>query len=63
MEIEAIAGQGGADVVITNHPLTAVPGQPAVVGKSKQLSYHDHGYKWEFSDKNGFYSPFTYSGP
>jgi hypothetical protein len=63
MEIEAIAGQGGADVVITNHPLTAVPGQPAVVGKSKQLSYHDHGYKWELSEKNGFYSPFAYNGP
>ncbi len=63
MEIEAIAGQGGADVVVNNHPLTAVPGQPAVVGKSKQVSYQDYGLKWEFSEKNGFYSPFTYTGP
>ncbi len=63
MEIEAIAGQGGADVVISNNPLAVVPGEPAVVGKSKQLSYHDHGYKWELSEKNGFYSPFTYEGP
>ncbi len=63
MEIEAIAGQGGADVVVNNHPLTAVPGEPAVVGKSKQVSYQDYGLKWEFSEKNGFYSPFNYTGP
>ncbi len=63
MEIEAIAGQGGADVTINQHPLTAVPGQPAVVGKSKQVSYQDYGLKWEFSEKNGFYSPFNYTGP
>ncbi len=63
MQIEAIAGQGGADVVINNHPFTAVPGETAVVGKSKQLSYHDYGLGWELSEKNGFYSPFKYSGP
>ncbi len=63
MEIEAIAGQGGADVIISSAPLTAIPGEPAVVAKSKRASYIDYGLKWEFSEKNGFYSPFTYTGP
>ncbi|HKZ93830.1 MAG TPA: DUF1326 domain-containing protein [Candidatus Bathyarchaeia archaeon] len=62
-EIEALAGQDGSEVTIKNHPLTAVPGEPAVVAKSKRLSYHDYGLKWELSEKNGFYSPFRYKGP
>lgn len=61
-EIEAIQGQGGADVTITNHELAVAPGQPAVVAKSKRLSYADYGMKWEVSDKNGFYSAFSYQG-
>ncbi len=59
-EIEAIDGQGGADVTLCNVPFTAVPGYPAVQSKSKQLSYHDYGMNWEISGKNGFYSPFKY---
>jgi hypothetical protein len=60
MEIEALAGQGGQDVTISNVPFTAVPGYPAVVCHSKQLSYHDHGFNLQVSQKNGFYSPFSY---
>jgi hypothetical protein len=60
MEIEALAGQGGQDVTLSNIPFTAVPGYPAVVCHSKQLSYHDHGFSVEVSQKNGFYSPFSY---
>ncbi|KKK49520.1 hypothetical protein LCGC14_3134220 [marine sediment metagenome] len=60
IEIEAIVGQGNADVTLNNHPLTVVPGHTAVVSKSKQLSYKDHGFQMELSDTNGFYSPFTY---
>ena len=63
MEIEAIAGQGGSDVIINNHPFTAIPGETAVVAKSKQAKYSDYGLKWEFSEKNGYYSPFKYNGP
>jgi hypothetical protein len=59
-EIEAIEGQGGAEVTLNNVPLTVVPGFPAVQSKSKQLSYHDYGMNWEISGKNGFYSPFAY---
>jgi hypothetical protein len=60
-ETAAIAGQGGADATITNHPFTVVPGFPAVVSKSTKVSYKDHGLDWQISDKNGFYSPFAYA--
>lgn len=59
-EIEALAGQGGKDVTITNHPMTPVPGFPAVVARSSRASYHDLGLALEVSGKNGFYSPFQY---
>jgi hypothetical protein len=62
-EIEAIQGQGGADVLISNHPLALAPGESAVVSKSKKLSYKDHSLSGEVSQKNGFYSAFAYKGP
>jgi hypothetical protein len=61
-EIEAIEGQGGGDVRISGHPLCVAPGEPAVVAKSKRLDYADHQMTWSISDRNGFYSPFTYQG-
>lgn len=62
VEIEAMSGQNGEEVRVSNMPLCVVPGIPAVVAKSKRLSYRDYGYQWEITDKNGFYSPFTYQG-
>ena len=59
-EIEALLGQGDAEVTIQNHPIAVSPGFPAVVAKSKKLSYRDYGYNWELSGKNGFYAPFHY---
>ena len=61
-EIEAIAGQGEGETTIAGHPLAVAPGFPLVVAKSKRLAYTDHGFKWEISQKNGFYSPFAYNG-
>jgi hypothetical protein len=62
-EIEAMSqGQDGADITIDNHPLCIAPGHTAVVSKSRIATYQDHGLNWEFSSKNGFYSPFTYQG-
>ncbi len=61
--IEAIEGQGGQDVTITNHPLCIAPGESAVAARSSKLSYKDLGFNWEFSNKNGFYSAFSYQGP
>ncbi|MGB3398754.1 MAG: DUF1326 domain-containing protein [Candidatus Deferrimicrobiaceae bacterium] len=62
MQIEAIEGQGGADVTIDNHPLAIAPGYKAVVAKSSKFKYQDHGLHWEITGKNGFYSPFSYQG-
>jgi hypothetical protein len=59
-EIEAIAGQGGKEVTVANHPLTPVPGFPAVVARSRPANYHDYGLALEVSGKNGFFSPFDY---
>lgn len=60
MEIEALAGQGGADITVTNHPLTVVAGFPAVVCRSSHFRFKDHGYSVDVAQKNGFYSPFAY---
>jgi len=60
-EIEAMnQGQGGADITIENHPLCIAPGYAVVASKSKNVTYQDYGFNWEFTGKNGFYSPFTY---
>lgn len=62
MEIEGVTGGDGGDVTLSNLPFCVVPGIPAVAAKSKQMSYNDYGYAWQISDKNGFYSAFTYQG-
>ena len=62
MEVSAVEGAGGKEIVLNNIPFTAVPNQQTVVAKSKKLSFHDHGMDWNVSDKNGFYSPFSYKG-
>ncbi len=63
MEISALEGQGGKDMIIENQPLAAIPNQPYVVAKSKNLKLHDHGWSWNISEKNGFYCPFNIKGP
>ena len=61
-EIEAITAAGGEDVTVSGHPLAIAPGYPATAAKSKKLNYHVYGSQWEVSDRNGFFSPFTYQG-
>lgn len=63
MEVSALEGQGGKDTIIENNPFGAVPNQPYVVAKSKNLTFHDHGWSWNLSEKNGFYCPFNIKGP
>lgn len=62
VEIEAIEGQQGESVTVAGHPLAIAPGYPVTVARSTQLDYHDHGFDWELSEKNGFFSPFAYEG-
>jgi hypothetical protein len=33
---------------------------PVVLARSSKVTYHDHGFAWEFGGKNGFFSTFTY---
>lgn len=61
MELEAIVGYGGADVTVNNPPFCVAPGYPSVVAKSKQLNLKDFGFNWHITNKNGYYSPFSYS--
>ncbi len=61
-EIEAIEGAGGANTIISNHPLGIAPGHPSIVSRSKQLKFHDHGYTIDLTGKSGQFSPFTYEG-
>lgn len=60
MHVRAIDGISGGEAMIANPPLCIVPSHPAVVGRSASYSYHDHGFVWEFSGRNGFFSPFAY---
>jgi hypothetical protein len=61
-EIEALAGAGGADVTISDHPLAIAAGHPAIVSRSKQLKFRDHGFAVDLSGRTGQFSPFTYEG-
>lgn len=62
VKIAALAGQGGAHVTVANHPLAIAPGREAVAARSDHLRFTDHGYEWELSGGNGFFSPFDYEG-
>lgn len=61
-KVTAMAGQGGAQVTITNHPLALAPGEDLVAARSDYLRYTDHGYEWDLSGVNGLFSPFAYEG-
>jgi hypothetical protein len=58
--IQGLEGPAG-DVTVSGHPLAIAPGFPAVAARSEKLRYQDHGYSWEVSKKNGFYSSFQYA--
>ena len=62
-DIEAIAGEDGAEVTFGNTPLCITPGQTSVVAESKRLSFRNHGKQLDTSNRYGSYSPFTYQGP
>ena len=60
IEIESIQGISGAPATIDNPPLCIVPSHPATVAKSSHYHYQDYDKNWQFSDRNGYYSPFIY---
>lgn len=59
-DIESIKGITGGEATINNPPLCVVTSHPAVVARSTHYEYHDYDKNWKFSNRNGFYSPFTY---
>ena len=61
VEVVGIEGQGGKPVLIENPPVSVVPGVASVVARSTRATYSDHGMTWSQSDKNGFFSAFTYA--
>jgi hypothetical protein len=62
VEIEAIPGQSGGDVTLQGHPLAISPGQVHTLARSKKLEYHDHGFHWSLSNRNGISASFEYQG-
>jgi hypothetical protein len=62
-EIEALSGKDGSDITLVNgHPAAGAPSLATTLAKSKKLSYHDHGWQWEISEKSGYFGPFVYEG-
>jgi hypothetical protein len=62
LEIEAIKGGDPIrDSLITNPTFTVAPGYDPVIGRSSKHVYKDHGFEWDSSGKNSFYSKFAYS--
>jgi hypothetical protein len=59
-EIEALEGQDGKPITISNHPLCIAPGKPATVARSKNFTFLDFGLDWKLSGRNGYLSDFTY---
>lgn len=60
-DAEAIEGQGGQVSTIEGHPLAIAPGYPAVVARSSQARFEDHGIALDVKGKNALLSPFLYA--
>jgi len=60
VDVVAIEGRGGADVTITNLPVSQHTSEARVVAKSTRLMYRDYGSNWEIAGKNATYSNFVY---
>lgn len=61
LEIEAMKGNDpNKDSLIVNPSFSIVPGHDHVIARSTKYSYNDHGFQWDTTGKNGFYSRFKY---
>lgn len=62
LEVEAIKGSDPyRDSLVTNPAFTVAPRYDPVIARSTKHSYKDHGFEWDSSGKNGFYSKFNYT--
>ena len=61
IDVTALQGAGGADVIIHDAPVSPDPNYPVTIAKSTRQSLRDQGFSWDFSGKNGFLSHFWYA--
>ena len=61
IDVAALQGAGGADVMVRDAPISPDPKYPVTIAKSTRLALHDGGFNFNFSDKNGFLSHFWYA--
>lgn len=59
-DIESIQGITGEQATINTPPLCVVTSHPTIVAKSKNYQYQDYDKNWQFSERNGYFSEFTY---
>lgn len=60
MAVESIQGIQDGEATIENPPLCVVTSHPAVVARSSNYAYHDFNKSWKFSNRNSYFSQFTY---
>lgn len=58
--LNALEGEDGGAVVVSNHPLAVAPGNEIIVHKSENIEYHDQGKQWQHSDTVGLAANFQY---
>jgi hypothetical protein len=61
IDVTALEGAGGAEVVIRDAPVSPDPKYPVTLAKSTRQSLRDQGFNWNFSDRSGFLSHFWYA--
>lgn len=64
LEIEALTGvDDTSDVSLVNgHFAGTAPGSVTTVARSKKVTFRDHGWQWEISEKSGYFCAFAYQG-
>ncbi len=60
VDIQAIAGMDGQDVVLTGMPLAVAPPFPITISQSNRWTFNDHGLEASRSGTAGLSSPFQY---
>lgn len=61
LEIQAMKGNDpNKDSLVVNPPFGMESGHDHVIAQSTKYSYNDHGFQWDTTGKNGFYSRFKY---
>ena len=61
IEIEGLNGSNTTvESLVVNPGFTIAPGYDPIIARSTKHTYNDHGFEWDNSGRNGFYSRFRY---